>query len=140
MLGRRFSILRFFFHRHGLLAFAMPKVIELGTAHTPGSLDLNLGDARGVERKNTFHPFPVGDTANRERAIEPSAAPADHNARENLNSFFVALHYASVNSDGIANLKRRGTWLQLLLLNLLNDYVHTMLQAAWKAATTNSAS
>jgi hypothetical protein len=45
---RSISILRLFFHRHRLLAFAVSKVIELGSANAPGSLNFDLGDARGV--------------------------------------------------------------------------------------------
>src|ERR1700692_3584789 len=36
---RKSSILRFFFNRHCLLAFAIAKVIKLGAAYAPGSLN-----------------------------------------------------------------------------------------------------
>src|ERR1700722_6045827 len=135
---RNASVLRFLLHRHGLLAFAIAKKIQLGAAHAPCSLDFDLGDSRRVERENSFNAFTVGDSTNRERRIEPGPTPANHDAGENLNPLFVALHHTGVNSHCIANPKRRNIRLQLLLLNLLND-VHTMLQAAWKGATTNSA-
>ena len=102
---RKSSILRFFFHRHGLLAFAIPKVIELGTAHAPGSLDFDLGNARGVERENTFNAFSVGDATNRKCRVEPGPTPANHNTRKNLNPLFVALHDSGVNSDRVADLE-----------------------------------
>jgi len=42
-----------------LLAFAISKVIELGSANAPGALNFDLGDSRGVQREYPFYAFAV---------------------------------------------------------------------------------
>src|SRR5262249_42759645 len=62
----------FLFEPRGLSG-QLSQVVELGPSHGGSFNDLDLVDSGGVQRKRTFHPYSIGDPADREGCSGPPA-------------------------------------------------------------------
>ena len=89
-----------------LLAAQITEVVEARPTNVATCDDLDLFDARRVERENTLDADATGDLPDREgRACAPTAL-ADHNAFEDLDTLLVTLPNTEVDVDCVAHPKR----------------------------------
>jgi hypothetical protein len=97
----------------GGFALAGAEVVEFCAAHGTPALDLDLGDAGRMQRKDTLDPLAVGNTANGEVRVDAGPLSANHNTRVDLDPLLVAFDDAGVDFDGVADGETTGFRLEL---------------------------
>jgi len=87
------------------LALAPAKVVELGAAHMGVAEDLDLFDARGMERKGTLHADAMGSDATHSKVGvgTPTPANAHDGPAHQLDALPFPLDDTKVDLDVIAN-------------------------------------
>src|SRR4029453_5708076 len=99
------------------LAAQVAQVVELGAAHDALADDLDLPDARAVEREHALHTLAEGDFAHRERGVHAGVLAADAQALIDLQALAVAFLHLDVHAERIAGLKARHRPLALHLVD-----------------------
>jgi hypothetical protein len=74
-----------------------------------------------VNREDPLHTLAEADAADGEIRIDTSAFSADHDPRILLDTFFVTLDHACVDTDGIAHVERDDLGFELLFFDGIND-------------------
>ena len=108
-------------NRHRTLALAIAKVIQLRTTSGSSGFNLNLRDARGVDRENALDSFAITNPANRQRRVQESAFATNDNPRENLYALFLAFLNNGMNADAVANIEGGDFLLHLFLVDFLDN-------------------
>src|SRR5437879_4535034 len=80
-----------------------------------------------MQWKHSLHALAVRDPAHGESFSQTAALTTDHNARKDLDSFFVAFYHSRMYTHAVANRKRRDLAFLLLFLNNVNDLVHKLI-------------
>src|SRR5207253_6149256 len=101
----------------------LPEIVALGPAHPPRPQDLDLLDPRGVERKRSLHPHPMGNAPDGEGLARPPAAAPDHDSLERLEPVAPAFGDFDMHPHGVSRPKRWHVGLDLRLLDG-GDSVH----------------
>src|SRR5258708_24968480 len=99
------------------LAAQIAQVIELGAAHDAFAHDLDLPDARAVEREHALDALAEADLAHRERGVHAGVLAADAEALIDLEAFAVAFLHLDVHAHRIAGLE---AWHRPLGLHLVH--------------------
>src|SRR6185436_2623335 len=86
----------------GGLAFELAQIVEARPPDLATGDDLDLLDARRVQREDALDADAVGDLADRERGARPAAMLADHDALEDLHALLVAFLDQRVNADAVS--------------------------------------
>src|SRR5438876_11479765 len=119
-----YSLFRSFPHRSRFLTFAGAQVIELGPAGTAFFFHFHLRNAGRMQREHALDSLAVGNPPDGEGFIQAATLPADDDAGENLNAFFVTFHHSSVDADGVAHAKCGQLGFELVLLDSVDDAIH----------------
>src|SRR5262249_36026911 len=113
---------------HNARRFAAPSAQEgeLGAAHFAAAHNLDGVDHRGIERKDAFHAFAIGDLANGKILVQAGTGAPDADALIGLDARALALDHLIVDEQRIAwaeigNLLAGREFCNLLLFELLND-------------------
>lgn len=85
----------------GCLTDAVTQVVELGPTNVSTGVHLDLLDDRRVNREGTLHADAIGELANGEGLLYPTALTTNHNTLEHLDALLVALNHANVNLEGV---------------------------------------
>src|SRR5439155_25164893 len=107
----------------GGAAAALAEVVELRTADRTARGDLDLVDARRVDREDPLHADAVGSLADGERLAAPAAAAAEHGALEDLDALLVTLDDAHVHAHRVARPELGQALAELLGLDAV-DRIH----------------
>src|SRR5699024_10210108 len=87
------------------LADSVAQEVQLCTAYTALTNDLNTLDVRGMQREHSLHADAIGNAANRKRFGDAGTLAGDHSALKHLNSLAVTFADVNINADGVANLE-----------------------------------
>ena len=99
------------------LAAQVAQVIELGAAHDALADDLDLPDARAVEREHALDAFAEADLAHRERGVHAGVLAGDAEAFIDLQALAVAFLHLDVHAQRVAGLEARHRPLGLHLVD-----------------------
>lgn len=117
-------------YRRCSLANAVAKVVELSATHFAFGNHFNLINTRAVDAEHTLNACAVGNFTNGETRIEStSVLLADDDTLEELNALFPTLNDTGVDLDGVTDVKIGRVFLELLLLDLVDD-VHNNIALA----------
>lgn len=119
-------------------AFSATKIVQLRAAGFAFGLDLDLGDARGIEWENAFDAFAVGNSPHRKSFVQTTALPTDNDSRKDLDAFLISLNDASMHANTVADFKLRAVALLLLLFDDIDNTVHNFQPAAGAGGRTLS--
>src|SRR5262249_52390718 len=89
------------------LALQLAEVVQAGAADVTLGHDLDLLDARRVQREDALDADAVRDLADRERGARAAAVLADDDALEHLDALLVAFLDQRVNANAVARAKVR---------------------------------
>lgn len=108
----------------GGLADTVAEVIEAG-AHRDGfAVNFDLVDHGGVDREYALNAFAVADTTDGEGFVNTVAFQGYYDTAVNLDALFVAFLNAGVYADAITNLEVVAAFLELVLGDFADDWVH----------------
>lgn len=116
--------------------------MEFGAADLAAVGDLDFGDARGVDREDALDALAVGDFADGEGGVDGRSVACDDEAGEDLDTFLATFDNAAMDLDGVSDVEISDVWLELLLLDFLNDGGHDLevvgLKIGWIQLGRNS--
>ncbi len=84
---------------------AVTEEVKFGATDDGGPDDLDLSDLRGMEGEFSFDPFTGDDPADGEHLTASATTTGDHDAIEDLDSFFPAFENFAMNVDRVTDLK-----------------------------------
>src|SRR5258708_15435765 len=106
-------------------AFAAAEIIQSRATGFAFGLDLDLGDARRINRENALDPFAVGNAPHGEHFIQTATLTTDHDSGKDLDSLLISLDHASMHANAVSNFELGGVLL-LLFFNEIDDPVHKL--------------
>lgn len=109
------------FYEKGAFANTLAEVVEFRATDFATVCDLDLGDTWCVNREYALHAFSVGDFTNGECGVDAAAALGDDETCEDLDTLFTTFHNAAMDFDCVAYVKFCNVFLELLLLDFLDD-------------------
>src|SRR5262245_59066537 len=90
-----------------------------------------------MQRKNSLHPFAIGDAAHGEGFVDSGAFAANHDPGKYLDPLFVTLDDTGMHPHTIAHFEFRDVALLLLFANSIDDVHRRILR--WKRGRIRSA-
>lgn len=118
------GLFRTAFGESSRFADAISQVVQLGASYHTVSFDDQLGDFRGVDRKDSFDAFTGNDSSHGKCGGDAvSAAMSNHDTSENLDSLFAAFLNSTVDVHCVADFERERLVAKTPLLNNIECFV-----------------